>query len=203
MPPGVNARHAMHRHPNAEEWEYVIQGVGIKYVGAKSFFLRAGDLAFVPRNEYHALENASDTETLVTIWGYSGASSLEEAGDLPRTTIAKATDRSRLEIGRPKMQTSDLSGQWQWDERGGSYEIRNCIFLTTRSTFSLVRHFVVIIWALSKRACPPRAKASSIEIGNSVRPSPAFRRTGRVSFRSSGPAKCICCSARTAPANRP
>lgn len=80
MPPGVKAQHAMHRHPNAEEWEYVIQGVGIKHVGDELFVLRAGDLAFVPRNEYHALENASDTETLITIWGYSGAASLEEAG---------------------------------------------------------------------------------------------------------------------------
>jgi quercetin dioxygenase-like cupin family protein len=29
MPPGVKARHALHRHPHAEEWEYVVQGVGI------------------------------------------------------------------------------------------------------------------------------------------------------------------------------
>lgn len=80
MPPGVKAQHALHRHPNAEEWECVIQGVGIKHVGSESFLLRAGDIAFVPRNEYHALENASETETLVTIWGYCGAASLEEAG---------------------------------------------------------------------------------------------------------------------------
>src|ERR1035437_7619734 len=80
MPPGVKAQHALHRHPNAEEWEYVIQGVGIKHVGDESFIVRAGELAFVPRNAYHALENASDTETLITIWGYCGASSLEEAG---------------------------------------------------------------------------------------------------------------------------
>ena len=80
MPPGVKAQHALHRHPNAEEWEYVVQGVGIKHVGTESCVLRAGDLAFVPRNEYHALENASDAETLITIWGYCGASSLEAAG---------------------------------------------------------------------------------------------------------------------------
>ena len=80
MPPGVKAQHAMHRHPNAEEWEYVVQGVGTKHVGDESFVLRAGELAFVPRDAYHALENGSDTETLVTIWGYCGASSLEEAG---------------------------------------------------------------------------------------------------------------------------
>ena len=80
MPPGIKAQHALHRHPNAEEWEYVIQGVGIKHVGDESFIIRAGELAFVPRGVYHSLENVSDTETLITIWGYCGASSLEEAG---------------------------------------------------------------------------------------------------------------------------
>lgn len=80
MPPGVKAQHAWHRHPNAEEWELVIQGVGIKHVGAESFYMRPGDVAFVPRNVYHGLENASETETLVTVWGYSGAASLEQAG---------------------------------------------------------------------------------------------------------------------------
>ena len=80
MPPGVKAQHAWHRHPNAEEWEVVIQGVGIKHVGEESFYMRPGDVAFVPRDAYHGLENASETETLVTVWGYCGASSLEQAG---------------------------------------------------------------------------------------------------------------------------
>ena len=91
--PGVKAQHAMRRHPNAEEWEYVIQGVGIKRVGEDTFYLRAGDLAFVPRNAYHALENASDSETLVTIWGYCGASSLEEAGYFTPEDDQKSADR--------------------------------------------------------------------------------------------------------------
>ena len=80
MPPGVKSKHAIHRHPNAEEWEYIISGVALKHVGDESFILRAGELAFIPRNVYHGLENASDTEPLVTLWGYCGASSLEEAG---------------------------------------------------------------------------------------------------------------------------
>ena len=83
----------MHRHPNAEEWEYVLQGVGIKRVGEDTFYLRAGDLAFVPRNAYHALENASNSETLVTIWGYCGASSLEEAGYFTPEDDQKSADR--------------------------------------------------------------------------------------------------------------
>jgi mannose-6-phosphate isomerase-like protein (cupin superfamily) len=80
MPPGGKSKHAMHRHPNAEEWEYIIQGTGLKHVGEESFHLKAGELSFVPRNVYHGLENPSETETLVSIWGYCGASSLEEAG---------------------------------------------------------------------------------------------------------------------------
>ena len=80
MPPGVKSKHAIHRHPNAEEWDYIISGVALKHVGGETFTLKAGELAFIPRNVYHGLENASDTEPLVTLWGYCGASSLEEAG---------------------------------------------------------------------------------------------------------------------------
>jgi len=80
LPPGIGSSHSLHRHPDAEEWEYVIHGHGIKHVGDESFYVNAGELAFVPRNVYHALENASETEPLITIWGYSGAPSLEKAG---------------------------------------------------------------------------------------------------------------------------
>ncbi len=80
MPPGVKSKHAIHRHPNAEEWEYIVSGVALKHVGGDTFIMKAGELAFIPRDVYHGLENASDTEPLVTLWGYCGASSLEEAG---------------------------------------------------------------------------------------------------------------------------
>jgi quercetin dioxygenase-like cupin family protein len=83
MPPGVKSRHAIHRHPNAEEWEYIISGVARKHCGDETFVLRAGELAFIPRNVYHGPENASDTETLVTLWGYCGASSLEAGYVIP------------------------------------------------------------------------------------------------------------------------
>lgn len=80
MPPGVKAKHALHRHPNAEEWEFVVRGVGVKQVGDERFVLRPGELCFVPRDAYHSMENGSETETLVTLWGYCGAATLEEAG---------------------------------------------------------------------------------------------------------------------------
>ena len=45
----------------------------------------AGDVVFVPKNVFHGLENASDIEPVVTLWGYSGGASLEQAGYvLPR-----------------------------------------------------------------------------------------------------------------------
>jgi oxalate decarboxylase/phosphoglucose isomerase-like protein (cupin superfamily) len=93
MPPGVKSKHAIHRHPNAEEWEFIIEGVGLKHVAEDSFLLRAGELAFVPRDVYHGLENASETETLVTIWGYCGASSLEEAGYVILEEATEATTK--------------------------------------------------------------------------------------------------------------
>lgn len=81
------AKHDIHRHPHAEEWEYVLSGNAIKHIGDQSVPLRAGDIVFVPADVDHGLENASDTEPVVTIWGYSGASSLEAAGYvLPKPT---------------------------------------------------------------------------------------------------------------------
>lgn len=78
------SKHDIHRHPNAEEWEYVISGSAIKHVGDESVRLEAGDVVFVPKNVYHGLENASDTEPVVTVWGYSGGATLEQAGyELP------------------------------------------------------------------------------------------------------------------------
>jgi len=80
LPPGIGSRHALHRHRNAEEWEYVIHGTAIKHVGNDTFLMRAGELAFIPRDVYHGLENASENEPLITLWGYSGAASLEKSG---------------------------------------------------------------------------------------------------------------------------
>ncbi len=78
------SKHDIHRHANAEEWEYIISGSAIKHVGDDRVDLTAGDVVFVPAGVFHGLENASNSEPLVTVWGYSGAASLEEAGyELP------------------------------------------------------------------------------------------------------------------------
>jgi mannose-6-phosphate isomerase-like protein (cupin superfamily) len=60
----------------------VLTGTAIKHIGAESVNLKAGDIVFVPADVDHGLENASATEPVVTIWGYSGAATLEAAGYL-------------------------------------------------------------------------------------------------------------------------
>jgi quercetin dioxygenase-like cupin family protein len=78
------SKHDIHRHPNAEEWEYVVSGSAVKHVGDETVRLEAGDVVFVPANVFHGLENASQTDPVVTVWGYSGAATLEAAGyELP------------------------------------------------------------------------------------------------------------------------
>ena len=73
------SRHEIHRHPNAEEVEYLISGSGVAYVGDDTVELGPGEAVFVPQNAYHGFENNSDAE-VVMAWYYAGAASLEDAG---------------------------------------------------------------------------------------------------------------------------
>jgi quercetin dioxygenase-like cupin family protein len=88
FPPG--AKHDLHRHPNAEEVEYVVSGDGIAYVGDDAVDLGPGEAVFVPRDAYHGFENASDQDVVVA-WFYSGAASLEAAGFVTRDEDDRAT----------------------------------------------------------------------------------------------------------------
>lgn len=81
FPPG--ARHELHRHPNAEEVEYIVSGGGLAYVDDEAIAIAPGEAVFVPANAYHGFENTSDGET-VMVWIYAGAASLDEAGFVTR-----------------------------------------------------------------------------------------------------------------------
>jgi quercetin dioxygenase-like cupin family protein len=85
---GPGAKHHPHRHPNAEEAQYLIQGSGLARVGDKDIVQNAGDTVFVPRNEWHGFENTSDGETIM-IWTYGGAANLEQAGYVRRQAEAQ------------------------------------------------------------------------------------------------------------------
>jgi quercetin dioxygenase-like cupin family protein len=81
FPPG--AKHDIHRHPNAEETEYIVSGSGIAAVGDDDVRIGTGEMVFVPRNEYHGFHNDSDRET-VMVWTYAPVASLEQAGYIRR-----------------------------------------------------------------------------------------------------------------------
>jgi quercetin dioxygenase-like cupin family protein len=81
FPPG--AKHELHRHPHAEEVEYLVSGSGIAYVDDDSIELGPGEAVFVPKNAYHGFENTSDGD-VVMAWYYAGAASLQDAGFVTR-----------------------------------------------------------------------------------------------------------------------
>lgn len=78
FPPG--AKHDIHRHPHAEETEYLVEGSGIARVGDDDVEMTAGDIVFVPKDDYHGFVNTSETERAVMVWCYGGAASLKAAG---------------------------------------------------------------------------------------------------------------------------
>lgn len=78
FPPG--AAHDVHRHPNAEKTEYLVEGHGIARVGHDDVLVGPGDIVFASADEYHGFINTSDTERAVMVWCYGGAASLAEAG---------------------------------------------------------------------------------------------------------------------------
>jgi quercetin dioxygenase-like cupin family protein len=78
FPPG--AKHDIHRHPNAEETEYIVEGHGIARVGDDDVEMGPGDIVFVKADDYHGFYNTSEAERAVMVWCYGGAASLEEAG---------------------------------------------------------------------------------------------------------------------------
>jgi quercetin dioxygenase-like cupin family protein len=78
FPPG--AAHDVHRHPHAEETEYITEGFGIARVSGDDVLVGPGDIVFAGQNECHGFINTSETEPAVMVWCYGGAASLEAAG---------------------------------------------------------------------------------------------------------------------------
>jgi len=76
--------HELHRHPNAEEVFFVWAGTGVHLTeDGREIPMSAGDLVFVPKNEWHGFRNTGSTP-LRAIFGYLGANSLESGGyELP------------------------------------------------------------------------------------------------------------------------
>jgi quercetin dioxygenase-like cupin family protein len=90
MPPG--GRHEIHRHPHAEEVEYLVAGEALARVDDVDVRMRPGDVIFVHANEMHGLWNTSRTEPAVVVWCYGGAASLEEAGYVHEPAANRTTE---------------------------------------------------------------------------------------------------------------
>src|SRR3982074_1357663 len=75
-----NARHDIHRHGNAEEIEYLIEGQGLARVGDVDVRMSPGDVVVAHPGEAHGFTNTSSTERAVLLWFYGGAANLEQAG---------------------------------------------------------------------------------------------------------------------------
>jgi quercetin dioxygenase-like cupin family protein len=77
FPPGKV--HLLHRHPNAEQIMYVLEGSCLALSEGEPVRLNEGDAVFIAQGEWHGVRNDTD-QPAVTLVIYAGAGSLEEAG---------------------------------------------------------------------------------------------------------------------------
>jgi quercetin dioxygenase-like cupin family protein len=77
FPPGKV--HLLHRHPNAEQIMYVLEGSCLALSEGEPVRLDEGDAVFIAQGEWHGVRNDTD-QPAVTLVIYAGAGTLEEAG---------------------------------------------------------------------------------------------------------------------------
>ena len=71
--------HEHHRHPHGDEFLYILEGGGQHLTPDGAISLSAGEIAYIPANEYHGFKNPEGVLTR-TLFGYFGAPTLAEAG---------------------------------------------------------------------------------------------------------------------------
>jgi quercetin dioxygenase-like cupin family protein len=74
-----NKSHEIHRHPHAEEFFYVLQGSGLHLTGEEQVRLNTGEIAFIPKNEWHGFTNDTN-ELTIAITIFAGVNSYQSAG---------------------------------------------------------------------------------------------------------------------------
>ena len=77
FPPGKV--HWLHRHPNAEQIMYVLEGSCLALSEGEPVRLKEGDAVFIAQGEWHGVRNDTD-QPAATLVIYAGAGTLEEAG---------------------------------------------------------------------------------------------------------------------------
>jgi mannose-6-phosphate isomerase-like protein (cupin superfamily) len=73
------AAHEHHKHHHADEFWIVLKGKGVMYTDSGEEPSGEGDVVFTPAGHWHGFRNTSDEE-VVLVWGWAGASSLEDSG---------------------------------------------------------------------------------------------------------------------------
>ena len=71
--------HEHHRHPRGDEFLYILEGGGEHLTPDGAVRLSAGEVAYIPADEYHGFNNPEGVLTR-TLFGYFGAATLAEAG---------------------------------------------------------------------------------------------------------------------------
>jgi quercetin dioxygenase-like cupin family protein len=71
--------HEHHRHPRGDEFLYILEGGGEHLTPDGAVPLSAGEIAYIPANEYHGFKNPPGVLTR-TLFGYFGPATLAEAG---------------------------------------------------------------------------------------------------------------------------
>jgi quercetin dioxygenase-like cupin family protein len=71
--------HEHHRHAKGDEFLYILEGGGEHLTPEGAVPLSAGEIAYIPANEYHGFKNPKGVLTR-TLFGYFGAATLDEAG---------------------------------------------------------------------------------------------------------------------------
>ena len=77
LPPGKV--HLLHRHPNAEQIMYVLEGSCLALSEGEPVRLNEGDAVYIVQGEWHGVRNDTD-RSAVTLVIYAGAGTLKEAG---------------------------------------------------------------------------------------------------------------------------
>lgn len=77
FPPHIN--HGLHRHPNAEEVIYLLEGEGYHLSEGDPQLQHPGEAVYVPAGEWHGFHNHTDEPaTIISAWG--GVASIADAG---------------------------------------------------------------------------------------------------------------------------
>jgi uncharacterized cupin superfamily protein len=69
----------LHRHPNAEQIMYVLEGSCLALSEGEPVRLNQGDAMFITQGDWHGVRNDTD-QAASTLVIYAGAGTLEEAG---------------------------------------------------------------------------------------------------------------------------